>query len=75
MTKKRTPRPLLMPLIILLTLYAPAELTRLIIQYPKLPEPLALPVWQAALELLVIWGGYIAGMALIWKNLKGDKPQ
>ena len=44
-------------LIVVLTIYGPAELTRLILLLTPLPA--------SAIELVFMWGGYLAAMGLV----------
>ncbi|KKN50755.1 hypothetical protein LCGC14_0629250 [marine sediment metagenome] len=57
-------------LVIILTIYAPAELTRAIIVYTSME-------WQYIFEIAFIWVLYVAGVilagVLIWRTNGGEK--
>ncbi len=54
-------------LICVLTLYAPLELTRVILDWSA---PIGRPVWQFMLEIAFIWVAYLIGMFLLYKRIK-----
>ncbi len=58
-------------LICVLTLYAPIELTRVILVYCQSQSaPIGRPVWQFMLEIAFIWVAYLIGMVLVHKRIK-----
>ena len=58
-------------LIGLLTLYAPLELTRVILNSLDIWVPYwGIPVWQFILEIALFWVMYLAGMVIVYRVLK-----
>lgn len=57
-------------MIIVLTLYAPIELTRIIVVNEFRLHLSDIPHWQFILELCFFWGAYIAAMVITGKRLK-----
>lgn len=58
-------------LICLLTLYAPAELTRVIfVDLERVSTYWGIPVWQFMLEIALFWIMYLVGMTLVYKRIK-----
>ena len=61
-------------LILLLTLYAPLELTRLIMGSKEIWSiQWGIPVWQFMLEIALIWIFYLVGMLVVYKRIKWNK--
>ena len=54
-------------LICVLTLYAPLELTRVILDWSA---PIGRPVWHFMLEIAFIWVAYLIAMFLVYKRIK-----
>ena len=69
--RNRVVQYLLLVLVCVLTVYAPLELTRVIVLSELIlrlhPE---IEVWQFILEIALIWVLYFTGMAIVWKSLK-----
>jgi len=60
-------------LICLLTIYAPLELTRVIIvDLEATVRYWNIPAWQFILEICFIWSFYIAGMVIVYRRLSGS---
>lgn len=57
-------------LIVILTIYAPIELTRVIIRGLPNSAYWGIPVWQFLLEIAIFWLEYIAGMIIVYKKLR-----
>ncbi len=58
-------------LICALTLYAPLELTRVILNYLESQSTYwGRPVWQFMLEIAFIWIAYLIAMFLVYKRIK-----
>ena len=65
--RSRTSASLWTMLICVLTLYAPVELTRVILDWSA---PIGRPVWHFMLEIAFIWVAYLIGMVLVYKRIK-----
>ena len=60
-------------LICLLTVYAPLELTKVILVDLELTSAYwGVPVWQFILEVCLIWIMYIVGMTIVYRRLNGN---
>ncbi len=59
-------------LIFLLTVYAPLELTRVIIAGLKWSNYWGIPMWQFMLEIALFWILYLVGMVLIYRRFNGN---
>ncbi len=58
-------------LICLLTVYAPIELTWLIMVNKEIWSAYSgIPIWQFMLEMALFWVMYIVGIALVYRRLK-----
>lgn len=53
-------------LVVLLTIYAPVELTRVIIVYTELQG-------EYVRELIILWTLYLAAVVIVYKLLEGKK--
>ncbi len=58
---------LLLPCIILLTIYAPLELTRIIVINCFIRRLYVdiVPMWEFIAELILLWGFYIGAMVIV----------
>jgi len=66
-------RILWMLFICLLTVYAPIELTKVILVDLELTSAYwGVPVWQFTLEVCLIWTLYLAGMIVVCRRLNGN---
>ena len=69
--RSRTSASLWTLLICVLTIYAPIELTRVILDYLESQSaPIGRPVWQFMLEIAFIWVGWLVAMILVYKRTK-----
>jgi len=59
-------------LICLLTIYAPLELTKGILDNLELTSAYwDIPVWQFMLEIALFWIMYLVGIILVYKKIRG----
>ena len=57
-------------LICALTIYAPIELTRVIVISALIKDTWVRPDWQFILEIVLLWVMYLVGMFLVYKVFK-----
>lgn len=69
--KPKIEKALWLLLILCLTIYAPIELTRLIVEgnFVWMVHP-DIPRWEYGAEIAILWVLYIAGLALVYKRIK-----
>ena len=61
---------LLMLLICLLTIYAPLELTRVIVINALVNKIWAIPAWQFILEISLQWALYVTAMIIVYTRIR-----
>lgn len=66
-------RSLWLILIIVLTIYAPLELTRVIVINALINHIYDRPEWQFVAEIAMFWALYVIGMVLVYKRIKWNR--
>lgn len=56
-------------LVVLCTVYAPIELTRVIVINELILDLHAIPHWQFIAELTVFWNFYVAGIVIVGRKI------